>query len=278
MYKSEYRKIEYALIPQWKLVGKPEYADSIYEEGIRVPVLIATYHEKENNKLYLIGGNRRILSLQAAHKRAEEDGTLKKRPWLHFLPAIVYHDVPEHVRTAWMLSDNMERSENPLHAYLTIKAAMQAGNWEQVGELYRYNKAHIELIMSLDKLLPEFLDALTEGRMTVSVAYEVAKLGSRQSYLLNLVSHKTKNANKITMTDVKAAKQARIGAVMANLGTSIIPNTQMPVETQTKTMFLIANAEQINTLVVNGLVMDDFTKAFEEAQASGKTIYRLNQV
>lgn len=276
MFEHEMIDIPFSEIPEWTLVGQAEYTDSIYANGIRNPVLLATWEGVTS----LVGGHRRILSLKAAHAKAEGDGSLAGKPWLEYLPAIIYKDVPPAVQKAWALADNEERSDNPLHAYLVIKSAQEAGDWTKVNELFKYNQARLHQVMEFEKLTPELLQAVVEGRMTKSNALAAAKLGARQHYVLELAEARAKEGNKpvvVTIGDIKAAKQARATAVLQTMSTQIVP--KQAAKEVSKAMFVLLNEASILSLKQSGFLFEEFRTAFEAKNGTGDSkLYRLMEV
>lgn len=281
MYNSHYEEIPFGEIPDWKLIGTAEYADSIYKEGILNPVLLATW----NGELCMVGGNRRVLSLQKAHARAEGDGTLADRPHLHFLRAIIYEDVPPSVQSAWALRDNEERSENPLHMYITIKTAQQRGDWDEVGKLYRLNKGRMDKVMAFEGLIPEILEALIEGRITKTNALECAKMPpDRQRYVVGLADAEAKAKREkkgnhgeevpvvLTGTHIHDAQTARVNAVMSTMSEVIVPKQAANAIVENQIFIVLADLDELNKA---GKVFTSFKSAFEEKKASGNRLFRL---
>ena len=273
MYNHHFEDIPYDEIPLWDLVGQPEYTASVYANGVLNPVLVATWKGKK----HLVGGHRRILSLKEARHQAEEDGTLADRPWLDKLPALIFDEVPPEVQTAWALQDNEERSDNPLHTYLIIKAAQEAGDWGRVSTLYQVNKARLKVIMEYEKLTPELLAAVMEGRISKTNALRVARLGARQNYALELARARDPERVRITGSDIKAASQARATAVLQVISHDLVPAAQANLAVD-RPSFLIADEQLIEELMERGALVDVFAKAFEASQQPGYKLYRLVEV
>jgi len=272
MYSCTYTEIPFNEIPDWSLVGEPEWTDSVYQDGIKNAVLLATWE----GKLCLIGGNRRILSLKAARARAEEDGTLADRPWLDTLKALVYADVPLAVQSAWAIQDNEQRSDNPLHLYSVIKAAMSRHDWDEVYALSKLNKKRFEQAMEYDNLTPDLFQMVVQGRMSKTNALAAARLGARQDYLEQLAKAKGDNA-RITGKDISAAQQARTAAVLQTLTPTLVPTQQTVVSTN-HVMFLVVDENDILDMRLRGYLKDDFHGAFEAATEGGKMLFRLQEV
>jgi len=261
----------------WKLVGDAKYKNSVYYNGVVVPLFLATWQ----GKLSLVGGNRRVLSLLAAYDMAKEDGTLDVRPWLWNVMVVIFEDVPPDVQTAWALLDNAERSNNPLKTYELIMEAQDRGDWDDVTVIYKLNRVAYEQAMEFGKLKPYFLDALRKGDLSKGNALAVARMGVRQDYLEELVKNKRDKDGfpdtRVTGNDIKAAKEARATAVLQVISSQLVPQQQATAILDKPTYLAIDDAH-LDALLNTGYIFTSFNEAFEASQADSRKVYKLVRI
>jgi hypothetical protein len=184
-----------------QLYTKKEIVEyTVYDVGVIQPVLFGKYR----NKMYLIAGNRRILSYIAAVEHARDNGAFKKAIHLQTIDAVIYHGINPTNQAALSLIENEERSDNPVATFKTIQALKEDNKWEEVAELYRINKGRLDKFSKYAKINPVFLEAHLEGRIAKG---NLEKIASFQS-------------------DIREAKSTQVARALTQMPT--LPTVEVP--------------------------------------------------
>jgi hypothetical protein len=270
MYKStELVKYYPESFQGWKLVGTPQYAESVYKVGVIEPIILAKYR----NKVSLVAGNRRILSYLSAVERAIDDGTFDDRPWLHSIDAKIYHGLNPDDQVAISQIENEERSENIVLAYRQMKQLESEGKWEQVAEMINLNHSRERRLHKLNNIDPVFLDAHVEEKIAKGTLLRIASLTpARQAILKQTLEKK----GKLTMPDIRDAKSAQVDAAVRKM--PALPAMPVPQVEQEPAMvwYLLGSPNGDNAPKVDG-IFNSLTVAIANRDDNQK-IYRLVEV
>jgi hypothetical protein len=201
------------------LTGTPQYANSVYDVGVIQPVLFGKYR----NKMYLIAGNRRILSYIAAVEHARDNGAFKKAIHLQTIDAVIYHGINPTNQAALSLIENEERSDNPVATFKTIQALKEDNKWEEVAELYRINKGRLDKFSKYAKINPVFLEAHLEGKIAKGNLEKIASLNSTRQTALEAT---LKEKGKLVQSDIREAKSTQVARALTQMPT--LPTVEVP--------------------------------------------------
>lgn len=251
----------------WTFTGLPQYTDSVYEVGVIQPVLLGKYR----NRLYLIAGNRRILSYLKAVERAKEDGTYTDKDYLHEIDAVIYHGVNPANGAALSLIENEERSDNPVATYQTIQKLKDEGKWDEVSDLIKMNKSRESKFIKYAKIDPVFLKAHLEGKIAKTILERIAPLNETRQNALKAV---LQSRGKLTAPDVRQAKQTQVARKLGTMPQlPAVPLPQVEDKEPEPEMFVIvaenmAIGQPIQTSLVDAMLL----------RQDGDRVFRLVEV
>jgi len=234
------------------------YTESVYEIGIIIPCI---FRDIGNGERELLAGRRRLSSFLKARKRAIEDGSLVNRPWLERAPIVVYEGIDRVAGDVITLLENMERSDNPLHAYQVMCDARARGDWDAVqGIIKTIGRKGAVLFRKYEKIDPQLIQAGLNNQISQTNLHEVATIGlARQALLVEKLATKS----RLTETDIKDAKKASAAEVLGQTG---YPTPGVVVQDNAP-HFLVINGKKM-------AVYSEYASAKQNLKEGGK-LYKL---
>ena len=228
-----------------------EFLKSVQDFGVIYPIVLC----QEPDGVTIIDGRRRI---KAAIRLGWE--TIK---------AITYTGLSPDDTAAWALILNEQRSNNIISECLYYSQLLETKDWDTLREEYGFNKSHVQKILTLGKIERQdiFFKAHEEGNVAETTLFAIAKLGKeRQDYLLEVY----KNNGKVTMTDVKEAKQLKQAEAIAGMPklTVDIPERKRAWE------YAVYHGNEGATAIL----FSDFKEAYEFKNGCGGTLFKLEVV
>jgi hypothetical protein len=180
-------------------------------------IILTRWRKKE----HLMDGAKRILACQKILEIGK-DGITEILGSNHelspsdfrYLPSKVFIDLHPQDTKAWSIILNEQRSDNEIMAWMRMKELEEAGKWEEVAELYNFNKSRFKKLAKLNNLVTpsSVIKAYHEGKMALSTVFALAGLGAKhQGYCMKVLADKS----KLTGSDIKAARSARATAILA---------------------------------------------------------------
>ena len=187
-------------------------AKQLLNDGLVIqPITVADW----KNELTLKDGVCRVMSCRYIVEVLSEEKNLSKETVASFrkIQAISYL-IPPDDHASWSVLLNTARSNNFIMEYTTIKDLMKQNKWNEINEGWGFNSARFDKLMSLDKLTHRktVFKAFKNGEIAESTVFALAKLDKqRQRYVMDIYKEK----KKIVAKDLRAAKQAQAGALLA---------------------------------------------------------------
>jgi hypothetical protein len=250
----------------WSFSGTPQYVDSVYDVGVIQPVLLGKYR----NKLYLIAGNRRILSYLAAVERAKDDGSFEKKLHLQTIDAVIYHGISPTNQAAFSMIENEERSDNPVATFKLIQLLKEQNKWDEVTELYTLNRGRLNKFAKYGKIDTEFLDAHLNGKIAKGNLEKIASLNSTRQAVLKQTLEKK---GKLTYPDIREAKSTQVTKALKQMPSlPAIPLPQVEDEPDVQIFAIMHD---------NGVLAPTTFESLTEAlitRQDGDRIFRLVEV
>jgi ParB-like chromosome segregation protein Spo0J len=225
--------------------------------------------------MFLIAGNRRILSYLKAVERARDDGTFKKTQHLQTIDAVLYHGINPENRAALSLIENEERSDNPVATWKTIQALKDQGKWDEVAEIYQLNSGRLSKFNKFAKIDQVFLDAHLEGKIAKGNLESIASLNStRQGVLKKTLTKK----GKLVKNDIRDAKSTQVTKALKKMPALPALKVQ-PQETYVATpdYYTILDLTKDPVIAHQVSVYDNFTEALTLLK-DGEKLYKLVEV
>lgn len=181
---------------------------SLVQSILRVGLLNPPTLIKRGNRFEVLAGRRRVNAVKAiVSDRALTDD---QRVRFAKIEARVYErdDVNTAERASILLTENGNRSENPLAELAAIKTIQTRTGADAAAIARDLNQSAgwVRARLDLDSLVPELADAMARGRMTFTTARKVAKLdAARQRRLVRIIEDS--ETARITEDDVRELRQ-----------------------------------------------------------------------
>lgn len=206
-------------IPLSRIIGdslqpSERFVESIRSLGLIQPIAVV---DDGDGDFSLVAGRRRVgalrqIALERDANEAPDESDL--------VPALVYpHGTPRHVASAMSISENVQRSANPLTDLQAIESMVRAGASEQdIADQLHLPIGTIRSRMRLASLRPALRSALEQGTMAPSTAERAAGLDSTRQRELERVLTRD---GRITAADVSELLRVRTDQMAAELPDSI---------------------------------------------------------
>jgi ParB/RepB/Spo0J family partition protein len=226
-----------------------EFLKSVQDFGVIYPIVLCQNAEG----MTIIDGRRRIkAALRLGHD------TIK---------AITYTGLSPDDKAAWTLILNEQRSNNIISEYRYYSQLLETKDWDTLREEYGFNKSHVQKILTLGKIkeLSKFTAAYEEGSIAETTLFAIAKLPEeRQDYLEDVYDHE----GKVTMTNVKEAKQLRKAEAVASM-----PKLDVTIPEKKTCIYEYAVYQGVGA---SAELFRDFKEAYEYKNTNpGSTVFKL---
>jgi ParB/RepB/Spo0J family partition protein len=187
---------------EWINVAPPvEMVESVRSLGIFQPVALIDTGNREY-PFRVAAGRRRLAAANAVG--------------LDFVPALVFPaGTPTHVAASIALTENMNRRPNPISELEQIETLVAEGaNEAMIVRDLRIPLAVLRRRMRLSNLIPEFRQALTEGRINVTICQDIARHSTDEQRTILGIFQQT---GRVTPADLRRIREAREGASLGDL-------------------------------------------------------------
>jgi ParB-like chromosome segregation protein Spo0J len=209
-YQPTLERIPLSSIDGDSLEPSDRFVESIRALGLIQPIAVVM---QPRNRFRLIAGRRRVGALRQLAMERDTEGDPE-------VPALVFpRGTPRHVASAMSISENVQRSANPLTDLVAIEEMVRAGASEQdIADQLHLPIGTIRSRMRLAALSPTLRAGLESGQIAPGVAERIARLDATRMQAMERV---LSEHGRITSSDVSDALRVQAGAVINEMPDSL---------------------------------------------------------
>lgn len=183
-----------------------KFVDSVRRYGVIEPIIVVPNDHGGSLPYRVIAGRRRLAAARIVG--------------LEKIKMVLRKYEIDSVSLLVTLTENQQRSENPVAEYRALKELVSRGFMlDEIMETSGLNEAKIERLLRLDKLPDEILDGVETGKVAFGTAVQMTKLGYEKYKKL---VEKFRQDGKLTGKDVHEVREAEVGEELQLAAESLV--------------------------------------------------------